>query len=562
MDFIMLSVLMALIPMFLNVGLLYIIGIKMPKDQRTIIFIFLLVCLIFWQLEAVFLRISSTYETKVIIDRSLCIGWIFVGSFLFHFVSDLVNFSFAKSWRFKFLNFGITLVFFLLYLNYPQPHVFSEHPFFGSIPTIRPGSPDIIIRLWISFQAFFAMVLTSKFLIENHHKKSQAKRVTQVKWVLAGIIPPILAGFVTHVVFPWIGVGEVSLTSSLMTIFTVCAYFGMKKADLFNYFELIPLEKVMREMSNFFILFDKDLHVILRNDYADRLIFNKNSSNTISLESFLTPESTRRLIRTIDQKDEVMWLDRLSFLDLDQETLPSKAVIQKIVINKNPVLYLLIGTDGKELLEYKQKLSSFKEYFKYFLKTSNESFFELDPESGRIRWNGSEHKIFGPNPQLDVFSFEGFKKYFGKSGSSSEFKKFVQWKDSDDKNPLTLHFEITDCKEKIQNLTLNAIKLTKGSGNNNLKIIGSLRDVSSEFDFFQQISKRDLALKEIVWLQSHKVRAPLANILALTDLLKTDEDLSETSKKEFLTALEVSARQLDTVIKEIVNKASVPDENT
>jgi PAS domain-containing protein len=562
MDFIMLSVLMALIPMFLNVGLLYIIGIKMPKDQRTIIFIFLLFCLIFWQFEEVLLRIASTREAKVLIDDFLCMGWIFVGSFLLHFISDLVNFPFAKSWRFKILNYGITFLFFLLYLNYPQPTVFTEHSFFGSIPSVRPGSPDIFKRLWISFQAFFGLVLMLNFLKENHHDKSQYKRVTQVKWVLAGIIPPVLAGFVTHVVFPWIGVAELAITSPTMTVFSVCTYFGMKKADLFNYFELIPLEKVMKEMSNFFILFDRNLNVILKNDYADRLIFNKNSSNTISLESFLTPESKRRLTQTIEQEEEEMWLDHLHFLDSNQGLLPSKAVIQKIEINKNPILYLLIGTDGKELLEYKQKLSSFKEYFKYFLKTSNESFFELDPESGRIRWNGSEHKIFGPNPQLDVFSFEGFKKYFGKSGSSSEFKKFVQWKDSDDKNPLTLHFEITDCKEKIQNLTLNAIKLTKGSGNNNLKIIGSLRDVSSEFDFFQQISKRDLALKEIVWLQSHKVRAPLANILALTDLLKTDEDLCETSKKEFLTALEVSARQLDTVIKEIVNKASVPDEST
>lgn len=557
----MISVLLALIPMFLNVGLLYIIGIKMPKDQRTIIFIFLLFCLIFWQFEEVLLRIASTREVKVLIDDFLCMGWIFVGSFLLHFISDLVNFPFGKSWRFKILNYGITFCFFLLYLNYPQPTVFTEHSFFGSIPSVRPDSPDIFKRLWISFQAFFGLVLMLKFLKENHHEKSQSKRVTQVKWVLAGIIPPVLAGFVTHVLFPWIGVAELAITSPTMTVFSVCTYFGMKKADLFNYFELIPLEKVMKEMSNFFILFDKDLNVILKNDYADRLIFNESSAKSINLETFLTPESKRRLNQTIEQKEEEMWLDRLNFLDLNQGLLPSKAVIQKIEINKNPALYLLIGTDGKELLEYKQKLSSFKEYFKYFLKTSNESFFELEPESGRISWNGSERKIFGSNPNLDVFSFEGFKKYFSQNRSREEFEKFIQWKDSDDRNPMILHFEITYSQEKTKNLTLNAIKLTKGSSSNNLKIIGTLRDVSSEFDFFQQISKRDLALKEIAWVQSHKVRAPLANILALTDILKTDESLCDNSKREFLTALKKSADQLDMVIKEIVTKASVPDEN-
>ncbi|MEB2781258.1 histidine kinase N-terminal 7TM domain-containing protein [Algoriphagus sp. C2-6-M1] len=559
MYFNLLSVLLAVIPMLLNVGLLYIIGVKMPKDERTNIFIFLLLCLVFWQLEAVLLRISTTYETKVLIDRFLSMGWIFVGSFLLHFISNLVNFPFAKSWRFKLLNYGITLIFFLLYLNYPQPHVFSEHPFFGSIPSVRPGSPDIISRFWISFQSFFGLVLILKFLKENHHKKSQDKRVTQVKWVLAGIILPVLSGFVTHVVFPWFGVADLAITSSTMTIFTVCTYFGMKKADLFNYFELIPLDKIMKEMSNFFILFDKDLNVILKNEYADRLIFNE-SSKSVNLESFLTPESKRRLIQTIDQNKEVKWLDRLNFLDSSQEPLPSKAVIQKIEINKNPVLYLLIGTDGKELLQYKQKLSAFKEYFRYFLKTSNESFFELDPESGSISWNDSEYKIFGLKPQIDIFSFGEFEKYFNQSRSSLEFEKLLNWVNSDEIKPIILHFEINNCKEKTQNLTLNAIKLRKGSTTNNIKVIGTLRDVSSEFDYFKQISKRDLALKEIIWVQSHKVRAPLANILALTDILKTDDNLCKTSNKEFLTALEASAIQLDMVIKEIVNKASVPEE--
>lgn len=562
MDFNLISVLLALIPMFLNVGLLYFIGIKMPKDQRTIIFIFLLLCLIFWQFEEVLLRIASTHGVKVLIDDFLCMGWIFVGSFLLHFISDLVNFPFAKSWRFKILNYGITFCFFLLYLNYPQPTAFTEHSFFGSIPSVRPGSPDIFKRLWISFQVFFGLLLMLKFLKENHYEKKQSKGITQVKWVLAGMIPPVIAGFVTHVLFPWIGVAELAITSPTMTVFSICTYFGMKKADLFNYFELIPLEKVMKEMSNFFILFDKDLNLILKNDYANSLIFDKSSTKSINLESYLTLESKRRLKQTIEHKEEEMWLDRLNFLDSKQGLLPTKAVIHKIEINTNPTLYLLIGTDDKELHEYKQKLSYFKEYFKYFLKTSKEAFFELEPESGRISWNGSERKIFGTNPNLDVFSIEGFIKCFTQNQSREEFEKFIHWKDSDDRNPMILHLEITDSLENPKKLTLNAIKLTRGSGSNYLKIIGTLRDVSSEFDFFQQISKRDLALKEIAWVQSHKVRAPLANILALTDILKTDESLCDNSKKEFLTALEKSANQLDLVIKEIVTKASEPNENS
>lgn len=560
MDFNLLSVLLALIPMLLNAGLLYIIGVKMPKDQRTNIFILLLLCLILWQLEAVLLRISSITETKILIDRYLSIGWIFVGSFLIHFISNLVNSSYVKSLGFKLLNYGITLCFFLLYLNYPQPLAFSEHPFFGSIPSVRPGSPDIITRFWISFQVFFGLVLLVKFLIENNRKRSQAKRLTQVKWVLAGSILPVLTGIVTHVLFPLIGFAELAITSTTMTVFSVCTYLGMKRADLFNYYEVITLEKVLKEMSNFFILFDKELNVILRNEYADKLIFNK-ASDPLNLDFFLSQESKKRLNHSIHQNKEVKWLDHLNFVDSYQALLPSQAVIQKISINNHPVRYLLLGTNGKELLQYKQKLSAFNEYFKYFLRTSNESFFELDLESGTIGWNDSEHKIFGLKPPINIFSFDEFKRFFIKSGSSVEFEKFSNWVDSDEKKPIILHFEINNCKEKNQNLTLNAIKINKVSNDHKSKVIGTLRDVSSEFDYFKQISKRDLALKEIIWVQSHKVRAPLANILALTDILKTEKGLTGNSKKEFLTALEESAIQLDIVIKEIVNRASAPEEN-
>lgn len=60
-------------------------------------------------------------------------------------------------------------------------------------------------------------------------------------------------------------------------------------------------------------------------------------------------------------------------------------------------------------------------------------------------------------------------------------------------------------------------------------------------------------LREIAWIQSHKVRAPVANILGLTSLLKGyDENESKEHLNELLQMIHQSAEQLDEVIEEVV----------
>lgn len=61
-------------------------------------------------------------------------------------------------------------------------------------------------------------------------------------------------------------------------------------------------------------------------------------------------------------------------------------------------------------------------------------------------------------------------------------------------------------------------------------------------------------LREIAWMQSHEVRAPLACIMGLTKIIAdTKED--EASRKESLHHLMHSANELDTIIREIIKKA-------
>lgn len=73
----------------------------------------------------------------------------------------------------------------------------------------------------------------------------------------------------------------------------------------------------------------------------------------------------------------------------------------------------------------------------------------------------------------------------------------------------------------------------------------------------ERIKKQNEQLLEIAWIQSHELRAPLANVLGLLELLKID-DSSEEQRNEYLHKLEAEAKDLDEIIHKVVSKSILP----
>lgn len=78
------------------------------------------------------------------------------------------------------------------------------------------------------------------------------------------------------------------------------------------------------------------------------------------------------------------------------------------------------------------------------------------------------------------------------------------------------------------------------------------RDITDRMDYLTAIEEQNKQLLEIAWVQSHMVRAPLARILGLIDLLINDT--GGTYAKETLPMLKKSADDLDRIVREIIGK--------
>lgn len=85
------------------------------------------------------------------------------------------------------------------------------------------------------------------------------------------------------------------------------------------------------------------------------------------------------------------------------------------------------------------------------------------------------------------------------------------------------------------------------------RIIASIQDITERNNYIQAIESHNERLQEIAWIQSHEVRAPLARIMGLADLIKNHMKKTENID-QLLENMLTSAEELDLIIRRIASK--------
>jgi len=84
-------------------------------------------------------------------------------------------------------------------------------------------------------------------------------------------------------------------------------------------------------------------------------------------------------------------------------------------------------------------------------------------------------------------------------------------------------------------------------------IVVNSKDVTTKVQHLKAIEEQNAQLKKIAWTQSHIVRAPVARLMGLVDLLRDDkEKLKPEEREQVLNFIITSADEIDFVIKDIV----------
>jgi PAS domain S-box-containing protein len=114
------------------------------------------------------------------------------------------------------------------------------------------------------------------------------------------------------------------------------------------------------------------------------------------------------------------------------------------------------------------------------------------------------------------------------------------------KNKELIDVEINPAKVKINNRDACLIMIN---------------DITEKLKHIQKVEEQNETLKEIAWIQSHVVRAPLARLMGIVNLIETVELDSKEELTELLSFIKISAEELDKVIRDISEKSEKISEN-
>lgn len=99
------------------------------------------------------------------------------------------------------------------------------------------------------------------------------------------------------------------------------------------------------------------------------------------------------------------------------------------------------------------------------------------------------------------------------------------------------------------------VRLVALSGMSTPHLYASFVDITGRVETAKKIESQNKKLSDIAFMQSHKMRQPVANILGLISLFNF-ENAADPINARLISRLEIATRSFDQVIVEIVNSIS------
>lgn len=214
---------------------------------------------------------------------------------------------------------------------------------------------------------------------------------------------------------------------------------------------------------------------------------------------------------------------------------------------------VLNSRDVTQRVQQDNVIKEHLERYNIVSKATSDAIWDFNIITGEIKWNHGIAGIFGhknlhssyqwwydhvhPDDIEEVIA----KAEYAMSSRLSRFTNEYRFRcaDSSYKTVLDRCFLIFDDDGRAQ------------------RIIGAMQDITERMNYIHAIENRNAKLQEIAWTQSHIVRAPLARILGLLDLLNNSP--CDHDSKLMLEYLNISAKELDEIIHNIINKSQPVD---
>ncbi len=221
-------------------------------------------------------------------------------------------------------------------------------------------------------------------------------------------------------------------------------------------------------------------------------------------------------------------------------------------------------SDISELREKELELERTKENREVLINTTNDLIWSVDRDLKILSANDAFHESFARYEVNDDLELKEIQNAIP-DRMPVHLKKI--WLDLYDRAlsgetlEETISFNMNeDVQKVIHNVSLYPI-----TENDSITGVACYsKDVTSQVNMMHALKERNENLKEIAWMQSHVVRAPLSRIMGLVELFEVENQVEAPSLniEKILEYIKVSAEELDQVIHDITDRtyeANQPD---
>jgi PAS domain S-box-containing protein len=311
--------------------------------------------------------------------------------------------------------------------------------------------------------------------------------------------------------------------------------------------EDLRFRKLVENSHDGIALFDENLRVIYRSKSAEKITGWRNEDRRNStFDDLIYPDDNQTVqsdlsivlqspgipitsvYRVRHHKGHYIWLESIFTNMLNESD------INAIVCNFRDI------TEKKQAEEL---LKNRAEQIENILESIGDAFFAVDKNWVVTYWNYMAEKVLGM-PKDEIVNRNLWEVYAGFIGSES-YKKYHLALETNKEIRFEDYYPPNDTWFDI-----SAFPSDNG-------LLVYFRDITERLNYIKAIEEQNENLKEISWLQSHVIRAPLARIMGLIQLVK-DPNQDDSEKQNALSYLLSSADELDEVIRTITDKTEMP----
>ncbi|TVP50396.1 MAG: PAS domain S-box protein [Mongoliibacter sp.] len=262
--------------------------------------------------------------------------------------------------------------------------------------------------------------------------------------------------------------------------------------------------------------------------------YHKTILNDLNQLHMNAPSQTKKH-KVINGNNDIIWHEWT-----DTAIFDSKGFIKE---------FQAVGRDITELVQSRSKMERFQSIFENSL---HEIYLISSNELRIIQANRSAIQNLGYEANtLCSYSFDEFISKPYRENIIAEIRSLLKSKEE------KIIFESEHIRKSGSKYPIE-VHLQKMNIGGELLLVAICVDLSERNQYIASITKQNNVLREIAWIQSHIVRAPLANILGLTQVLK--EEVKDCKLEELVSMLDSSSKDLDKVIRSVASKTHIVEQ--